>query len=105
MHKLGIAALFTFLTLFLATQALSHTPLLDCWDNGDGTITCEGGFSDGGSAEGTAVYLQDAEGDKILQEKMDQDSQITFDQPDEDYTVVLDAGKGHQVKVKGDEIY
>ncbi|MBK1637032.1 hypothetical protein CKO19_14985, partial [Rhodovulum adriaticum] len=30
--------------------AQAHTPLCACYDNGDGTVLCEGGFSDGSSA-------------------------------------------------------
>ncbi len=34
------------LCFFLAGQAWAHTPLCSCYDNGDGTVTCEGGFFD-----------------------------------------------------------
>ena len=33
-----------------AGVALAHTPLCSCYDNGDGSVECEGGFSDGSSA-------------------------------------------------------
>ena len=41
---LCVAAVFV---VALAGAALAHTPLFSCWDNGDGTLSCEGGFSDG----------------------------------------------------------
>jgi hypothetical protein len=36
----------------IVAQVWAHTPLCSCYDNGDGTVTCEGGFSDGSSAAG-----------------------------------------------------
>ncbi len=83
--------------------ALAHTPLCSCYDNGDGSITCEGGFSDGSSAAGVKMRVKS--GEKVLLEgKMDQDSEFTFDKPQGDYKVIFDAGPGHEIEVKGSEI-
>ncbi|MFP4035340.1 MAG: hypothetical protein ACLFT5_07530 [Desulfovermiculus sp.] len=98
------AILSIAISFFLATAAMAHTPMCSCWDNGDGTITCEGGFSDGGSAAGVEIYVEQ-EGEKIESGEMDDNSEFTFDKPEGDYTVVFDAGKGHKVKNKGSEIY
>ena len=38
-----------------ATFVQAHTPLCSCFDNGDGTVTCEGGFSDGRAGSDLAV--------------------------------------------------
>jgi hypothetical protein len=104
MRTLYLSFLTAALFVLTATGALAHTPLCSCWDNGDKTITCEGGFSDGGSATGVNIYvLQD--GEKIVSGEMDDYSEFSFDKPEGDYTVVFDAGKGHKVKTKGNEIY
>ena len=42
MIVLTLAAMLAF-----AGQAFAHSPLMSCFDNGDNTVTCEGGFSDG----------------------------------------------------------
>jgi len=35
------------LSLMIASSSLfAHSAIMSCFDNGDGTITCEGGFSD-----------------------------------------------------------
>ena len=94
MRTFHFALLTAALFVFTATGALAHTPLCSCWDNGDGTITCEGGFSDGGSAAGVKIYVEQ-EGEKIESGEMDDNSEFTFDKPDGDYTVVFDAGKGY----------
>jgi type 1 fimbria pilin len=85
-------------------QAAAHTPLCACYDNGDGTVTCEGGFSDGSSAAGVGMYVEDKSGNVLLKGKMDEDSEFTFDKPADAYTVVFDAGEGHMIEIDGKEI-
>ena len=58
MKNLFLAAVLG-LTMLFATAALAHSPLCSCFDNGDGTITCEGGFSDGSSASGVKMQVVD----------------------------------------------
>ena len=84
-----------------ATVAQAHTPLCSCFDNGDNTITCEGGFSDGSSASGVAIRVETPEGRVLFEGKMNEDSEFTFGKPAEDYNVMFDAGEGHQIKVSG----
>jgi hypothetical protein len=96
---LTLAALLAF-----AGQAFAHSPLMSCFDNGDGTVTCEGGFSDGSSGAGVAVHVVDGAGKSIQETKMTQDSEVTFKKPSGDYKVIYDAGEGHTVEVKGADI-
>ncbi len=90
--------------LFLAGQAMAHTPLCSCYDNGDGTATCEGGFSDGSSASGVQIRVESQEGKMFVEGKMDEHSEFTFDKPSDPYKVVFDAGEGHAVEIDGKEI-
>jgi hypothetical protein len=90
--------------LTFATSALAHTPLFSCFDNGDGSVTCEGGFSDGSSAAGVAVHILDGAGNAVEETKLDEFSEITFTKPDGDYSVQFDAGEGHQITVAGKDI-
>lgn len=92
------------LGLLLAGTALAHTPLCSCYDNGDGTVTCEGGFSDGSSASGVVMRVQDPKNNVLLKGKMDEDSEYTFDKPAGNYTVIFDAGEGHNIEVNSKEI-
>ena len=88
----------------LTTVAQAHTPLCSCYDNGDGTVLCEGGFSDGSSASGVGMVIYDGQGNAILEGKMSEDSEFEFDKPDGDYKVVFDAGPGHEVEINGSDI-
>lgn len=91
-------------TFIFTSVGYAHTPLCSCYDNGDGTITCEGGFSDGSSASGVEIRVQDKQGKVLIKGKMDEDSEYTFDKPSADYTVIFDAGEGHEIEVDSKEI-
>lgn len=93
----------TLLITFMATSAMSHTALMSCFDEGDGTITCEGGFSDGSSASGVEFYVKQ-NGNVILKSKMNEYSEINFKKPAGDYQAVFNAGEGHKVFVDGKDI-
>ena len=97
-------ALGLALAVFMATYAFAHTPMCSCYDNGDGTITCEGGFSSGSSAAGVKMSVAEAGGKVLIEGKMNEDSEFTFKKPEGDYTVIFDAGPGHAVNVPGSEI-
>ena len=90
--------------LAMAGTALAHTPLCSCYDNGDGTVLCEGGFSDGSSASGVAIKIFDGKDSLILEGKMSEDSEFEFDKPDGDYKVLFDAGPGHEIEINGADI-
>lgn len=90
--------------LFLTTIAFAHTPLCSCYDNGDGTITCEGGFSDGSSGAGVETAVQDKSGKVLIKGTMNEDSEFTFKKPCVPYKVIFNAGPGHVVEVDGKEI-
>ncbi len=100
----SLIAFVSVLAILSAGPALAHTPLCSCFDNGDGSITCEGGFSDGSSASGVQMRVEDPGGKVLIQGKMDEDSEYTFDRPKGDYTVVFDAGEGHKIEVSSKEI-
>jgi hypothetical protein len=76
---------------------------MSCFDNGDGSVTCEGGFSDGSSASGVNFYVEQG-GKKVISGKMSEDSEFTFKKPSGTYSAVFDAGEGHQVHIKGSDI-
>ena len=90
--------------ILIPSVALAHSPICDCMDNGDNTITCEGGFSDGSSASGVRLAVLDGSGKELIAGKMNQDSEYTFDKPQGSYKVVFDAGDGHSIEIDGKNI-
>lgn len=101
--KFGVLLAMAF-CLVWGTVAFAHTPMCSCFLNDDGTVTCEGGFSDGSSASGVKMTVRATTGDVIQEGKMDELSEFTFSAPEGNYEVVFDAGPGHVVVVKGEEI-
>ncbi|BFU78276.1 hypothetical protein ALC152_14910 [Arcobacter sp. 15-2] len=97
-----IKSLLLSITL-ASTSLFAHTAIMSCFDNGDGTITCEGGFSDGSSASGVKFRVE--QNDKaVFEAKMSEDSEVTFNKPVGNYNAVFDAGEGHAVYIKGSDI-
>ena len=90
--------------LALAAAAYAHNAICDCFDNGDETITCEGGFSDGGKAVGVPVHVFDQSGKVLIDGKMSDKSDFTFAKPKVDLRVEFDAGQGHVVTIDGRDI-
>jgi hypothetical protein len=99
-----VAGILLLVSVLGVRQALAHSAVLSCFDNGDDSITCEGGFSDGSSAAGVMLRVLDAR-DKVLHEgKMDGKGTFTFKKPTGEYHVVFDAGQSHVVTVDGSDI-
>jgi hypothetical protein len=84
--------------------AYAHNAICDCFDNGDDTITCEGGFSDGGKAAGVPLRVLDGAGKVLVDGKMSDSSDFTFPKPKVDFRVEFDAGQGHVVTIDGRDI-
>ncbi len=102
--KRTLVTLAAMAVLTMPAMAFAHSPIFDCFDNGDGTVTCQGGFSDGSSASGVKVYLKDGSG-KILETlNMDANSEVTVKKPEGAYSMEMDAGEGHSINVSGDKI-
>ena len=90
--------------LLVNRPSLAHSPICSCYDNGDDTVTCEGGFSDGGSAAGVSIRIVDARDRVLIDNVMADDGTFTFDRPGEEFHVIFDAGQSHVVTVFSDDI-
>lgn len=91
--------------LFVPGLVSAHTPLFACFDNADGTIYCEGGFSDGSSAAGVPIIVKDASGEVIQSLQLSGNSDIEFDKPEGEYSVLFDGGEGHDITIPGSQIF
>jgi hypothetical protein len=88
----------------LPFAAAAHSPVCFCFENDDGSITCEGGFSDGASAEGVAIRILDDRDRVLLDGRMNENSEFSFERPNREFHVVFDAGDEHTVTIFEDEI-
>jgi hypothetical protein len=104
MNKIHSPVVLLGLAMFAAFPAEAHTPLFDCFDNGDKTITCEGGFSDGASAEGVVIRVLDAQGKVLQQGELSASGSIVLKRPEGEFSVSFTAGADHSITVLGDDI-
>ncbi|PIE74642.1 MAG: hypothetical protein CSA18_04105 [Deltaproteobacteria bacterium] len=105
MKKISMFLIILTVSVFImAASGFCHTPLCSCYDNGDGTIVCEGGFSDGSSASGVEMKVLDKNGKVLFKGKMDEFSEYSFKKPDKEYKVVFDAGPGHKIEIDSKKI-
>ncbi|PWI34924.1 hypothetical protein DI392_01205 [Vibrio albus] len=103
MKKITLNIVISF-GLLLSNSAMAHTPLCSCYDFGDGTILCEGGFSDGSSASGVDMSVLDVSGKELLKGKINEDGEFEFQKPSVDYKVQFNAGPGHTIEIDGKNI-
>lgn len=103
-NRIMTAFLVMAVCLMSANLAAAHTPLCSCYLNSDGTVTCEGGFSDGSSATGVSMTVKSADGAVLVQGKIDKNGEFSFEKPKVPYAVEFNAGPGHEVIVKGEDI-
>ena len=104
MNKPVLFAAMLGLSLLTGMPAQAHTPLFDCFDNGDDTITCEGGFSDGASAAGIVIRVLDAQGKVLQQDELNDSGSIILARPEGEFSVSFTAGTDHSITVLGDDI-
>jgi hypothetical protein len=90
--------------LLCPALASAHSPVFDCFNEKDGQVTCEGGFSDGSSAAGVAVKIVDASDKLLLSGAIDKEGRFSFKRPTGDFRVVFDAGKGHSITLLSSDI-
>lgn len=103
--RMVITFLIAIMTvLLLAGTAFAHAVFFQCWNNGDGTLSCEGGYTDGSSAAGATVNVTDDGGTLLFSGKLDKAGELRFNKPSGDFTVTLDGGAGHSVIISSKDI-
>lgn len=102
--RVSLLSILSLGAALLVPAALAHTPICSCYDNGDDTVTCEGGFSDGGSAAGVSIRILDDRDRLLIDGAMADDGTFTFDRPGDDFHVIFDAGQSHIVTIFSDDI-
>lgn len=85
-------------------SAFAHSALFDCFDNGDGTILCQGGFSDGSSAQGVRIVIQDGDGNALQEAVLDSNSEVVLEKPSRNFSILFDGGTGHSIEINGESI-
>lgn len=104
MNRRATVALSCVAFILLALPAFAHAALLSCYDNEDGTIDCEAGYSDGASAAGQQLMVLRDDRRLLHEFTFDQTGLVTFDKPEEGFVVEFHGDAAHVVTVYGEDI-
>ncbi len=104
MKKIFLFAILCLLPLSFSGTAHAHSALLNCFDNADGTFTCQGGYSDGSSATGIRIVVKDGSGNTLQEATLNADSEVVLPRPQQNFSVLFDGGSGHSVEIPGESI-
>ncbi len=104
MKKVFLFPVFCLSLLAFSANAHAHSALLNCFDNADGTFTCQGGYSDGSSATGIRIVVKDASGNTLQEATLNADSEVVLPRPQQNFNVLFDGGSGHSVEILGESI-
>jgi nickel transport protein len=84
------------LLMLAATPAMAHNVTVFAWVEGD-TVHTESKFSGGRPAKGAAIAVFDSRGEKLLEDRTDEQGFFSFKAPrPEALRIVLTAGAGHR---------
>jgi hypothetical protein len=92
------------LALVFCTRSpgFAHSLILGAYGNDDDTITVEGKYDTGATAQGAQVRLESLNtGTVLFKQRLPLESELTVKIPDEPYRIVLDGGPGHVAVKKG----
>ncbi len=93
------------LALGAATPAAAHAPLLDCYADGDTMITCEAGYSDGGTSANQVIRVRDKDHRLLFEDRFKDDGTSSFVRPEAaEYHVQFEGDQFHSVIVYSSDI-
>lgn len=94
----------SLLTLASPSFAFAHSAIFDCYDNGNNTVTCQGGYSNGSSAEGAKIIVSDEMGKTLETAPLDSNNKATVKKPTITYFINFESGDGHGMRISGKNI-
>lgn len=90
--------------LLFCQAALAHGPVFDCYIEHDDWVKCEAGYTDGSSAVGRKIHVQDTSNKVLIDGTVDKDNSFTFQAPTGVYSVVFLGGDNHGATIQSSDI-
>lgn len=84
--------------------AHAHDPILSCFENSNGSVTCEAGYSDGASASGQLIRVMLANKRLVLEDKFPRNSAFTFKRPAGDFVVEFIGDSAHRATFDSEDL-
>jgi hypothetical protein len=98
-HRILIAG-----ALLFCQAAFAHGPVFDCYIESDDRVKCEAGYTDGSSAAGRKIHVQDTSNKVLLEGIVGTDNTYAFQPPAEKYSVVFMGGDNHEATIQSSDI-
>jgi len=86
------------LSVIATPVVMAHSINLEC-NQSDEQISCKGGFSDGSEASNLPWEVISYDDQLLYQGHTSNSSEFSFQAPDEDFYILMDAGPGHVVEL------
>ncbi|WP_256572552.1 MULTISPECIES: hypothetical protein [unclassified Pseudomonas] len=90
--------------LVFCQATFAHGPVFDCYIESDNQVKCEAGFTDGSSAAGRKIHVQDPSNKVLLEGEVGKDNAYRFRPPAGNYSVVFLGGAGHEITIQSSDI-
>ncbi|UFH50384.1 hypothetical protein [Pseudomonas sp. KNUC1026] len=89
---------------FAGQAAFAHGPVFDCYLEQSDQVKCEAGFTDGSSAAGRRIVVQDSSNKVLLEGTVGEDGTFSFKPPAGKYSVLFMGGDNHQATLQSVDI-
>lgn len=101
-----VPILFAAALLLAGGGALAHESYMDCFDNGNETVTCVAGYEDGSPpTDRDVLLLKDADGKTLLKGNFDAEGAFSFERPAGDFMVIfMGAEIGHTLRINATDL-
>jgi hypothetical protein len=90
--------------LLFCQAALAHGPVFDCYIEHDDWVKCEAGYTDGSSAVGRKIHVQDTSNKVLIEGTVGNDNSFTFQAPTGVYSVEFLGGENHGATIQSSDI-
>lgn len=107
MRALWILSPLCGAALLTGGAALAHEAYMDCFDNGDDTVTCVAGYEDGSPpTDRDRILIKNSEGKTIKSGNFDEDGAFNFGRPEDAGFMMIFMGSeiGHTIRINAGDL-
>ncbi len=107
MRSLSMFSALCGAALLTGGAAFAHEAYMDCFDNGDDTVTCVAGYEDGSPpTDRDRILIKNGDGKTIKSGNFDADGAFSFKRPDDAGFMMIFMGSeiGHTIRINAGDL-